>query len=151
MDEYEPPRKRLRTGYSVQSHIGGIQDEEDKKTVEPNAPQETNRSLLTVPISPPTTKRALKIVNHITLNEHLPEQGEPASSSSSSKEPASSSSKCSSAVLDSTIPSPIHLTHVENLSHENNIDTITLKDIVGDPLIRECWVFNFLFDVEFLM
>ena len=48
-------------------------------------------------------------------------------------------------------PSPIHLTEVEGLSSALNIDTISLQDIVGDPLVRECWVFNYLFDVEFLM
>ncbi|MCJ1283186.1 hypothetical protein MMC26_002513 [Xylographa opegraphella] len=49
------------------------------------------------------------------------------------------------------IPSPIHLTKVEGLSSALNIDTFSLQDLVGDPLIRECWVFNYLFDVEFLI
>lgn len=50
-------------------------------------------------------------------------------------------------------PSPIQLTHIRDLpaSSGNNVDTIRLRDILGDPMIRECWQFNFLIDVDFLM
>ena len=51
----------------------------------------------------------------------------------------------------SLLPSPIHLTRVDGLSHANNIDCLSLSDLVGDPLIRECWAFNYLFDVNFLL
>ena len=50
-----------------------------------------------------------------------------------------------------TISSPIQLTRVQELPVSSNIDTISLKDILGDPLIKECWAFNYLFDVDFLM
>ena len=50
-----------------------------------------------------------------------------------------------------SISSPIQLTQVEGLSSSNNIDTVSLKDIIGDPLIKECWMFNYLFDIDFLM
>ncbi|KAL4871814.1 hypothetical protein BDV12DRAFT_183393 [Aspergillus spectabilis] len=51
------------------------------------------------------------------------------------------------------IPSPIQLTHIRdfNNSSGNNVDTVRLRDILGDPMIRECWQFNYLFDVDFLM
>ncbi|KAL4778333.1 tyrosyl-DNA phosphodiesterase I [Aspergillus varians] len=51
------------------------------------------------------------------------------------------------------IPSPIQLTYIRDFSDslKNNVDTVKLSDILGDPLIRECWQFNFLFDVDFLM
>lgn len=51
------------------------------------------------------------------------------------------------------IPSPFQLTHIRDLprSSNNNVDTIRLGDILGDPMIRECWQFNYLFDVDFLM
>lgn len=51
------------------------------------------------------------------------------------------------------IPSPIQLTHIRDLpaSSGHNTDTVRLRDILGDPLIRECWQFNYLFDVDFLM
>lgn len=49
------------------------------------------------------------------------------------------------------IRSPVQLTRIRDLPPEANVDTITLKDILGDPLIAECWEFNFLHDVDFLM
>jgi tyrosyl-DNA phosphodiesterase-1 len=51
------------------------------------------------------------------------------------------------------VPSPIQLTYIRGLpaSLGNNVDTVKLKDILGDPLIKECWQFNYLFDVDFLM
>ena len=49
------------------------------------------------------------------------------------------------------IPSPIHLTRVEGLSLANNVDCLSLGDLIGNPLIKECWAFNYLFDVEFLL
>ena len=51
----------------------------------------------------------------------------------------------------SLLPSPIHLTRVDGLSHENNIDCLSLGDLIGDPLIKECWAFNYLFDIDFLL
>ncbi|KAJ6179646.1 hypothetical protein N7519_010107 [Penicillium mononematosum] len=49
------------------------------------------------------------------------------------------------------INSPIQLSHIRDLPEGNNVDTIRLRDILGDPMIRECWQFNYLFDVDFLM
>ncbi|KAL8801101.1 MAG: hypothetical protein Q9182_004694 [Xanthomendoza sp. 2 TL-2023] len=48
------------------------------------------------------------------------------------------------------IPSPIQLSTVNGLAASNNVDTVGLKDILGDPLIRECWLFNYLIDVDFI-
>lgn len=54
---------------------------------------------------------------------------------------------------DSTrcIPSPFQLTKIRDLAPHQNVDTVELKDILGDPLIKECWNFNFLFDLDFVM
>jgi tyrosyl-DNA phosphodiesterase-1 len=49
------------------------------------------------------------------------------------------------------LPSPIQLTRIKDLGVEKNVDALGLEEILGDPLIRECWCFNFLFDVEFIM
>lgn len=49
------------------------------------------------------------------------------------------------------VPSPIQLTRIEGLGPSQNIDTIGLQDILGDALIKECWNFNFLFDLDFVM
>jgi len=49
------------------------------------------------------------------------------------------------------IPSPFQLTRIRDLPASSNVDTIGLSDILGDPLIKECWQFNYLFNLEFLM
>lgn len=49
------------------------------------------------------------------------------------------------------VPSPVQLTEIKELHASLNINTISLKDILGDPLIKECWLFNYLFDVDFVM
>lgn len=49
------------------------------------------------------------------------------------------------------IPSPIQLTRIQDLSPEQNVDTVGLADILGDPLIKECWQFNYLHDLDFIM
>ena len=49
------------------------------------------------------------------------------------------------------INSPWQLTWIRDLPEELNHGAITLRDILGDPLIRECWEFNYLHDINFLM
>ncbi|KAK7754128.1 hypothetical protein SLS62_003974 [Diatrype stigma] len=49
------------------------------------------------------------------------------------------------------IPSPFRLTTIRDLPQESNADAVSLGDLVGDPLIAECWDFNYLHDVDFLM
>ncbi|PFH62582.1 hypothetical protein XA68_13002 [Ophiocordyceps unilateralis] len=49
------------------------------------------------------------------------------------------------------LASPWQLTRIRDLPDELNRDAISLRDIVGDTLVRECWHFNFLHDINFLM
>ncbi|KAJ5176004.1 uncharacterized protein N7482_001881 [Penicillium canariense] len=49
------------------------------------------------------------------------------------------------------LSSPVQLTHIRDFPEQSNVDTVKLRDILGDPMIRECWQFNYLFDVDFLM
>lgn len=51
------------------------------------------------------------------------------------------------------IPSPFQLTKIfaQSSLSGNNEDTVRLGDILGDPLIRECWQFNYMIDVDFVM
>ena len=49
------------------------------------------------------------------------------------------------------IDSPIKLTKVEGLPDAVNVDTASLEDILSNPLVKECWAFNYLIDVEFLL
>jgi hypothetical protein len=50
-----------------------------------------------------------------------------------------------------TLPSPVHLTRIHDLPDSSNVDTVGLHDLLGDPLIKECWNFNYLFDLNFVM
>ena len=49
------------------------------------------------------------------------------------------------------IPSPFQLTKIRDLGPQCNAHTVTLKDILCDPMIKECWNFNYLFDLDFVM
>ena len=50
-----------------------------------------------------------------------------------------------------TIPSPMQLNFVAELPASSNVDTVSLGNLLGDPMIKECWLFNYLFDVDFVM
>ena len=49
------------------------------------------------------------------------------------------------------VPSPVQLNFIEELRAISNVDTISLGSILGDPMIKECWLFNYLFDMDFVM
>lgn len=49
------------------------------------------------------------------------------------------------------IPSPIQLNRISDLPASSNVDTVSLRDLLGDPLISECWIFNYLVDVDYVM
>ena len=53
------------------------------------------------------------------------------------------------AVVD--FSSPFRLTHIRDLDPHDNVDAVQLKDVIGDPLISECWDFNYLHDINFLL
>lgn len=50
-----------------------------------------------------------------------------------------------------TFKSPFQLTWIRDLPPEANTDAVTLGDILGDPLVAECWDFNYLHDIDFLL
>ena len=49
------------------------------------------------------------------------------------------------------VPSPIQLNFIEELPAISNVDTISLGSILGEPMIKECWLFNYLLDMDFVM
>lgn len=49
------------------------------------------------------------------------------------------------------LASPFHLTSIHDLPASSNVDAVSLNDILGDPLISECWEFNYLHNIDFLM
>jgi tyrosyl-DNA phosphodiesterase-1 len=50
-----------------------------------------------------------------------------------------------------TFKSPFQLTWIRDLPPGANTDAVTLGDILGDPLVAECWDFNYLHDIDFLL
>jgi len=53
--------------------------------------------------------------------------------------------------ISKMIDSPFQLTWIRDLPESSNVGAVSLKDILGDPLIAECWDFNYLHDIDFLM
>ncbi|TGO58128.1 hypothetical protein BCON_0058g00100 [Botryotinia convoluta] len=49
------------------------------------------------------------------------------------------------------LKSPFQLTTIRDLPASSNVDAVSLKDVLGDPLISECWEFNYLHNLDFLM
>jgi Tyrosyl-DNA phosphodiesterase len=49
------------------------------------------------------------------------------------------------------IQSPFKLTRIRDLPENANIDTVGVKDILGDVMLKEVWLFDFLFDVDWVM
>jgi tyrosyl-DNA phosphodiesterase 1 len=49
------------------------------------------------------------------------------------------------------IQSPFKLTRIRDLPENANIDTISVNDILGDVMLKEVWLFDFLFDVDWVM
>ena len=52
---------------------------------------------------------------------------------------------------ESLFRSPVQLNFIEELPSSSNVDCISLGSILGDPMIKECWLFNYLFDLDFVM
>lgn len=50
-----------------------------------------------------------------------------------------------------TFASPFRLLKTQGVSSDDNYNTISLRDILGDPLIKQAWIFNFCFDVDWTM
>lgn len=91
----------------------------------------------------------------LSLGSRNEEINRPNQSSTYTTTATSTATSTTAALSDNPliIPSPIRLTRIRDLppNSDNNVDTVTLGEILGDPMIRECWQFNYMFDVDFLM
>lgn len=50
-----------------------------------------------------------------------------------------------------TIKSPIRLTKIRDLPDSENLDTLSLDEILGDPSLGKMWQFNFMMSIPFVM
>jgi Tyrosyl-DNA phosphodiesterase len=49
------------------------------------------------------------------------------------------------------ISSPFKLTRIRDLPDNANADTVGIRDILGDVMLKEVWLFDFLYDVDWVM
>ena len=96
-------------------------------------------------ISPPPKRRALPSAEHAQEDEDqiLP--------SEFGEVPSTLANDMAEDPATMTVASPLQLNFIQELPSLSNVDTISLGNILGDPMIKECWFFNYLFDVDFVM
>lgn len=59
-------------------------------------------------------------------------------------------SKASEPSQSRILPSPFKLTRIRNLPANANVDSISIRDILGHVLLKEVWLFDYLFDVDWV-
>lgn len=65
---------------------------------------------------------------------------------------APTAKKAKPAIPKGTIlPSPFQLTRIRDLPARLNVETVSLQDLICDPMIKEIWEFNYMHDLDFLM
>ena len=111
------------------------------------------------PISPPLSRRGESLGTTVPYTPTWSFDGLPRETSattspetvSNAKDPVSLDFERAGSNKTRYISSPIQLTRIQDLGADQNVDTVGLKDLLGDPLIKECWNFNYLFDLDFVM
>ncbi|KAL8959666.1 MAG: hypothetical protein Q9193_003506 [Seirophora villosa] len=119
------------------SHVLEISSADWTSATRKKFPSSKDCGRSTKPISPPPSRKAGK-------ETKTSRKTSGSGSMETLPDDAASRDPCSRA-------SPIQLSTVSGLPASSNIDTLSLGDILGDPLIKECWLFNYLFDVDFIM
>lgn len=126
----EPPSKRRRLSVEpVESDPTGTQG--------PSTPRS-----LSHPVSPPRKRTSRQTAIPKQDNEEL------AQTTPTTSAPADVPSTHET---NQTLKSPFQLTWIRDLPAAANTDAVTLRDLLGDPLIAECWQFNYLHDIDFLL
>lgn len=123
----EPPNKRRRLSIDV-----------DERNVAGTSGCSTPPRSLSHPVSPPRTRRGKDHPQAIPA-EHIELPTE------------TTSSKPTDTGASRTFKSPFQLTWIRDVPDAANMDAVTLGDILGDPMIAECWDFNYLHDIDFLL
>ncbi|RMZ75465.1 hypothetical protein DV738_g5446, partial [Chaetothyriales sp. CBS 135597] len=99
-------------------------------------------SSLSRDVSPPLSKRqATEVANAETVQY-------PVANRSSPSQVNNGPEKNDNVKL---VSSPFKLTTIRDLAASDNIDTVSLHDILGNPLVKEAWIFNFCFDIDWTM
>jgi len=96
----------------------------------------------------PTKRRKLSVSGHDIQTNNRDSPSHSTLERSISPPPSRRSREVNATRL---IASPFQLTTIRDLPPSSNAGAVSLKDILGDPLIAECWEFNYLHDLDFLM
>jgi tyrosyl-DNA phosphodiesterase 1 len=64
---------------------------------------------------------------------------------------STASDRSQPAFAQKIVASPFQLTKIRDLPASSNVDTVDLHEILGNPLIKEAWIFNFCFDIDWMM
>lgn len=107
-------------------------------------------------ISPPPKRHAPSVSGRPIIEENRLSSGvnaaiPPLASSSNSDNASKSIKEATESRSKSHIPSPMKLNFIEELPASSNVECVSLGSILGDPMIRDCWLFNYLFDIDFVM
>lgn len=137
----EPAKKRRKLQSPNDPEIEATENLGVSHTIIRSALTSLDRS-----VSPPLSRRSPQVLGNDAVQETQPPKYE--QSVHSSPELQHEEQKGRSAKI---IPSPIQLTRIRDLPAPSNIDTVSLEDLLSDPLIREYWQFNYLFNIDFLM
>ena len=101
-------------------------------------------------VSPPVGRQSPSLAEKTELGMALPEKLEEDSvqSSSSTEMPRRKITNSSNSRI---VSSPFKLTRIRDLPANANVDTIGIKDILGHVMLKEVWLFDFLYDVDWVM
>ncbi|KAL8917976.1 MAG: hypothetical protein Q9208_007640 [Pyrenodesmia sp. 3 TL-2023] len=162
-DEGSRKRRRISDAISIEDGDSGSDlceipaAEWKSPTIRSREGKENDRRRSTYSISPPPI-RNMAGKAHVAGASREAYMGRPSSASGSGQSqsaygPGASSSTSHGQALRSALlkASPIQLSTVDGLAASSNVDTVSLEDILGDPLIKECWLFNYLIDVDYIM
>lgn len=128
--ESDPPAKRRKLNADLQ---------------EPQTTPEHNHLGLARPISPPLASRRKVVAPNsgLTPTWSFDSLNEEVATSALPEPSAKVEVREKKDILQKTNTkyelSPIQLTRIEDLAPHENVDAVGLHDILGDPLIKECW------------
>ena len=54
-------------------------------------------------------------------------------------------------IVPRVVKSPFQLTRIRDLPADHNQDTVSIGDLICDPMIKEIWLFDYLFDPDWIM
>ena len=154
MDPPEMPAKRRKLNAIEGMRTGDVALEE----------LETTESLKR-PISPPMSRRRRSLTpevetprvraldaKHMSIPTAVPEQTvATATTVPILTMPDVDYGNASAGGTERFMSSPVQLTRIRDLPMEQNADAVGLEDVLGEVMIKECWNFNYLFDIDWVM